>query len=223
MAWILDRLTLRQLSAIQTLDKPCFQMSIVTGLYIWIYYTCFLILGHYHVDSYRWWLQVITQLKTCHYTKWYIRYGKSDPCVAYLHQLFLMSCLCPRDEAAFLWSVVYHCWPIIHSRWVLWIYCKLIFFAARWTVTNWSSLEVAYGIDKSMCKQTFSTLARIKLIWIIESLWNICIIRNLPTSNLNKERSNEILVGTEIWTSHFWDHRWAGYHSAMPPPCQTHY
>jgi hypothetical protein len=28
-------------------------------------------------------------------------------------------------------------------------------------ITNWSSLEVAYIIDESMCKQTFSTLARI--------------------------------------------------------------
>jgi hypothetical protein len=35
-----------------------------------------------------------------HYT--YVSYGKFDPYIAYLDELFLMCCLCPRDKAAFL-------------------------------------------------------------------------------------------------------------------------
>jgi hypothetical protein len=37
--------------------------------------------------------------------KSYISYGKSDPPVAYAQELFLMSCLFPGDEAAFLLRV----------------------------------------------------------------------------------------------------------------------
>jgi hypothetical protein len=63
------------------------------------------------------------------------------------------------------------------------IYCMC------WTVTNCSSLEVANSISKAMRKQTFNTLAQIKVIWSIKPIWNICIIPYLlSVGNSNKER-----------------------------------
>jgi hypothetical protein len=71
-------------------------------------------------------------------------------------QIQLVSFLCLRDEAAFLWKVTYHCWTMITCRCVLWIHCSWVFIAMCWTVTSWSGLEVTYSIDKSMCKQTLT-------------------------------------------------------------------
>jgi hypothetical protein len=44
-----------------------------------------------------------TQLYTCDYTTVIpAMESKSNPYTAYLQELFLMSCLCPHDEADFL-------------------------------------------------------------------------------------------------------------------------
>jgi hypothetical protein len=69
------------------------------------------------------------------YQRW-----KDNLRIVYLHEL--MSCLCPRNEAAFLWKVSYPYWPVIHPRCVLCheslsvgIDCHAL------EVTNWSSLK----------------------------------------------------------------------------------
>jgi hypothetical protein len=66
--------------------------------------------------SYRWWLQdilhnyehVITQQL---HRLWKVRSARSlSPWIV------LMTCLCPRNAAAFLWRVAYPYWPMIHPR-----------------------------------------------------------------------------------------------------------
>ncbi len=128
----------------------------------------------------------------------YISYLKSDRCIAYIFKYFLISCLCPLDKTSFLRRVVYHCLLMIHRRCVLWLCCTWVFFAIRWMVTNWSSLEVVYGhLHEAMYKQAFNMLTQINIIWSIKHIWNICLIKYfLSVVNSNKQRSNETLVGT---------------------------
>ncbi len=69
-------------------------------------------------------------------------------------------------------------WQIAVGQWFIIDACcesivSWVFIDMCWTVTNWSSLEVAYGIDKSMCKQTFNTLAQMEVIKNIEPIWNV--------------------------------------------------
>jgi hypothetical protein len=70
-------------------------------------------------------------------------------------------------------------------------------------VTNWSSLEVVYGLlYKLMYKQAFNMLIWIKVIWSTEPIWNICIVWYFSSViNSNNQHSNEILVGIKIRTS----------------------
>jgi hypothetical protein len=90
----LDRLNISfKMVEVYVLD-PSYSYFLFWGVMKW---TCY---------SYRWWLQVITQLCIMSLNSSSISYGKSNRRIAYLHKLFLMSCL---------W-VVYHCWPMIHHR-----------------------------------------------------------------------------------------------------------
>jgi hypothetical protein len=97
----------------------------------------------------------------------YISYGTSDTHNAYLHKLFLVSYLCLRDcglssekwhMAIVLWFIIDACCEsIVCGLWV--------FIAACSMVTNWSSLNIAYKIDESMCKQTLTCLLKFK--WFV--------------------------------------------------------
>jgi hypothetical protein len=104
-------------------------------------------------------------------------------------------------------------WPMIHRICVLLILGLCLFIATRWTVPNWSSSELVYGLlYKLMCKQTLSTLIRIEVIWSTEPKWNICIIQYFScVMNSNKQHSNETLVGTVIRTSDLRNRRWGCY------------
>jgi hypothetical protein len=63
------------------------------------------------------------------------------------------------------------------------------------------------------CKQTFTTLARIEVIWSIKPIWCIFIIQYFwYAGNSNKHRSNKTLVGAEILTLHLQNRRLALYH-----------
>jgi hypothetical protein len=117
-----------------------------------------------------------------------------------------MSCLCTLDEAAFFRWVVYHCWLMIHQRCTFWIDSSWVFIATFWMVTNWSSFEVAFVIDKSMCKQTLISWLEWKWLDVLEYIWNICV--NLHFSSVgswNQQHFNEPLVGAKIWTSNLPD------------------
>jgi hypothetical protein len=91
--------------------------------------------------------------------------------------------------------------------------CSWVFIATRWTVTNWSSLEVVYGLFyESMWKQTFNMLTWNKVIWSTEPIWNICIIWYFSiVINSNNQPANETLVGAKIQTSGHQDYRLACY------------
>jgi hypothetical protein len=133
---------------------------------------------------------VMTQ-DTPDYTTVYISYGKFNLRLVYLHEL--MSCLCPRNETAFLWRVAYHygLWSIIDACCVFNL-CPWVFIATQWMVTHWSSLEACLrSISWFKVQADLNTL-----IWSTEPVWNIFMIWYFWTFiNLNNWCSNDTLVG----------------------------
>jgi hypothetical protein len=71
---------------------------------------------------------------------------------------------------------------MIHCRCVLWIHCTWVFIAMYWTVTKWSNLKVAYGIDEWV--NVVPTI-----IWITNS-WHHAITYVVK---LTKTRTKQIL------------------------------
>jgi hypothetical protein len=134
-----------------TPEKGWYWKALISVYTCWSFIFTFIKWTYY---SYRQWLQAI--LHNYRQVIIYISYGKSDQHVAYLHELYPMSCLCPRDEAAFLWRVAYCCWPVMHRICMLWIYCFVGIYCHVLNWTNWSTLEVIYRtfLDKLMCQQT---------------------------------------------------------------------
>jgi hypothetical protein len=93
----------------------------------------FFISGHIRgtCHIYRWWLQVIfLQFMNMSLHNSTNRYRKSDLPVVNLHEL--MSCLCPHNEAAILWRVVYCYWPwsIVNASCVVNRDCVIIYHHA---------------------------------------------------------------------------------------------
>jgi hypothetical protein len=146
----------------------------------------------------------------------YISYGNSDRHVVYLQELLWRhACvhlmMRPSSEE---WHIPIGPWFIVDACCVvLWILCLWVFIATPWTVTNWSSLEVVYGLlYQLMCKQTLNTLIRIEVIWSTKLTWNMCIIWYFSSViNSNKQRSNETLDGAVIQISDLQDRRRACY------------
>jgi hypothetical protein len=142
--------------------------------------------------SYRWRLQVIMKLLTCHYTTVCISYGKSDLQLGYLHQL--MYCLCPCNAAAFFWRLAYHNRPVIHVDVCCVVnLCLCVFIATHWTVTNWSTLEACLqSVRLFKVRADLNTLNHLEVIWSKKPMWNKCIIRNfLSVIHSYNQCSNE--------------------------------
>jgi hypothetical protein len=115
-----------------------------------------------------------------------------------------------KEPTSEKWHIDAGSWSILDACLCRESFCPWVFIARDYSVTNWSSLEVVYGLlYKLMCKQALNTIIQIEVIWSTKPSWNMCIIWYFSSViNSNKQRSSEKLVGAVIQTSDLRDPRW---------------
>jgi hypothetical protein len=71
-----------------------------------------------HSHTYRWWLHEILHNYEHFFTQKLYQLWKVWSPFSLCPRIVPMSCLCPRNAAAFLWRVAFRYWPMIHHRWI---------------------------------------------------------------------------------------------------------